>query len=124
MNSNDFLSHYGVKGMQWGVRRSNLRSSNAAVKEAKAKLKAAKKERSQARSELAKPLAKIAVPAVAAVGLTAAAIALKKSGSKKVNTIQPPEWPFSSSGANHSIKAKDGRTFDLLVQLYSEQQSK
>ena len=24
MNSDDFLEHYGVKGMQWGIRRNKV----------------------------------------------------------------------------------------------------
>lgn len=37
MNSNDFLAHYGIKGMKWGVRRSReaLRRAATARKEAR-----------------------------------------------------------------------------------------
>lgn len=48
MNSEEFLEHYGVKGMQWGVRREQkkeLRSLNKSNKDAeKAAIKGHRKE--------------------------------------------------------------------------------
>ena len=46
VTSEDFLAHYGVKGMKWGVRRKSA-EDRAAASEAKAAKKAAKVEASK-----------------------------------------------------------------------------
>ena len=44
VDSDDFLEHYGVKGMKWGVRRSEKKAKVAAYKDAKKQHKQATKE--------------------------------------------------------------------------------
>ena len=38
-NSNDFLAHYGVKGMKWGVRRARRQERNAVKQEYKQRVR-------------------------------------------------------------------------------------
>lgn len=62
----EFLEHYGVKGMRWGVRRAQRKQTKQDVKDAEAYLKATKarnrSERAQVIRRRAAVSAAIAVP--------------------------------------------------------------
>jgi hypothetical protein len=102
----NFLAHYGVKGMQWGKRRS------------RSELQSAKKSRTG--SALTKTAAATAV--VAGVALTAAI--LGKSGGKPSSAISGVGKAAATASANSGKVGKkwltDGKHgIDLLSSPYS-----
>lgn len=122
----EFLAHYGVKGMQWGQRREQQRAANAQVIEAKAALKSAKQVRSAGRKSAAVSVAKKAAIATAVVGgAAAAATILSKSGGKPASSISgvsPTGRPlFSASGVSAKtgkkwlIETNSGEAFDMMA---------
>ena len=122
----EFLAHYGVKGMKWGVRREQLRAANAQVTEAKAALKSAKEARSEGRKSVAVGAAKRAAVATAVVGGAAAAAAiLRKSGGKPSSAISGVGKAASSASANSGKVGKKWLTdgnhgIDLFSSPYSK----
>ena len=126
----DFLAHYGVKGMKWGQRREAQRAANAQVKEAKAALKSVKAVRNEGRKSAAVSVAKKAAVATAVVaGAALAASIVAKSGGKPASSISgvsPTGRPlFSASGVNAKtgkkwlVETNSGQAFDIAMKELS-----
>ena len=103
IETEEFLAHFGVKGMKWGVRRANLRESSAAVdkaktekQQAKKNLKAAKAVKRQDQKEMAKSV--LGTAAVVTAGAVIAVGIIKASRNKKVKTFIKNDAPKLNQG--------------------------
>lgn len=102
IETEEFLSHYGVPGMKWGVRRQNLSIAKNNVRQAKQLLKDAKTERKEVRKAAVKTVAKDAVVAAGAVAVVAI---LAKNKSKSMKTLrQASEFSKGSDWVNANLK--------------------
>ena len=102
MDAEEFLEHYGVKGMKWGVRKKNDSSSNSPKKRSKAKTA-------------------VKVGAVV-VGTAAIATVIAKSGSKPASSMRSgPHFAVSGPKGSLSVgSVKEGtymtaETLNMLV---------
>lgn len=103
VQTDDFLAHYGVKGMKWGVRRANLRESRDAVarakqdkEDAKARLKAAKAVKRADQKEMAKSV--LGTAATITAGVVIAAAVIKASRNKKARAFIKENGPKVNEG--------------------------
>ena len=126
--ADDVLEHFGVKGMQWGVRKQQAASAGKAVgRGAKATGKFAWEH-------------KKGVAMVAAGALLAATIVKGTRGGRHISDAEIRRLPralrfqgaapkpnsrqlapFMAQGKNWIVEANDGHTFDVLVRNLAEQ---
>lgn len=102
-DSDIFLSHFGVKGMKWGVRRANLRESTDLVETAKENRAKAKQELKEARAlkrsdqkEMAKSI--LGTAATVAAGVVIAGAVIKASRNKKARAFIKENGPKVNEG--------------------------
>lgn len=110
VDKDDFLSHYGVPGMKWGVRRKQrkaaLQTSKTNVALAKQQLKLARQERNQFRKQTAKRVTTtVGVVGAAVVGAMIVGKLLDNHGAKSIKQ-KTKEWAYE-----FSAKDKAGRDF-------------
>lgn len=100
----DFLAHYGIPGMKWGVRRQNLRTASSNVKEAKQILKEAKGQQREARKAAAKTVAQ---DAVVIAGVALAIKVLSSGGKTPFNKLKTSSFSAGADWVNKSLKSTD-----------------
>lgn len=101
--STEFLAHFGVKGMKWGVRRANLQESSDLVRTAKENRDKTKQELKEARAlkradqkEMAKSV--LGTAATITAGVVIAGAVIKASRNKKARAFIKENGPKVNEG--------------------------
>lgn len=110
ISTEEFLSHYGVKGMKWGQRRARRKERVANM---------SPEARKNRRKKIAKGVAAGAAVGAAAVGVRFVTKKMALKGNVKVT--DPPFLGFRVKGKDWLVESMDAKAFEMGVSAIKNQ---